>query len=517
MRSPLQHALGRYLTLAIFLALVAWPLIELHAYYFEAPLYTIGDFAANELLVLDAKHFALLHGHYSRVGFFHPGPFYLYAFALGETLFFDLLPLVGSPMAAYSLTTAMLAATALCLYFHVWLRYSNSITGSLLATAVMMACLALAGTHYLTAPWPPVLLATSMVFMVTGLMGWYLLDGRWSLLALFGALQLLHGHASFLGLLPLMLLVTAGLLGVRTVWQHLAALSRSVVIAGMVLTGLFLLPLILNTWSHWPGEWPKYFQQAETQQHIAFADRLRFAVSFLVFGIGGIALAYRPPRKPLAAPADSAALARLGVAIFAGATASLLLFVTRALDDTAHRYLLFWFIPAGALLSAVGLHHVLQLLPRAAATACSLVAGVILACIAARSVPFTMYNFVLGPKLETAYQQAKQLSRDHDKQLRISLDQRQDQVTLWEQALALLAKMKREGAQFACIDPQSWDISFTEWAVCHTAAPDSQLPVTLAHISIPDPDPFKGGGELRLTLEPAIEAPQLAQAGGSSR
>jgi len=89
--------------------LLLWPLLELHAYYFKAPLYTVGDFAANELLVIDAKHFTLLHGHYSRLGFFHPGPYYLYALALGETLSVDLVPLLGSPLAAYSMTPALLA------------------------------------------------------------------------------------------------------------------------------------------------------------------------------------------------------------------------------------------------------------------------------------------------------------------------------------------------------------------------------------------------------------------------
>ena len=420
MHSSFQDKLGKCCAVAILFALLLWPLLELHAYYFEAPLYTVGDFAANELLVIEAKHFTLLHGRYSRVGFFHPGPFYLYALALGETLSVDLVPLLGSPLAAHSMTAALLASLALSLYFYVWFRYSNSILTALLATGVMMSWLTLAGINYLTVPWTPVMLATSMLFLLTGLMGWYLLNGRWILLALFGALQLLHGHASF-----------------------------------------------------------------------------------LAFGLGGIALLYRPARASQSSSPASTALAHVSFAIFIGAGASLLLFVVKAIDETAHRYLLFWFVPAAALLSAAGIDHLLQMLSTAVKAVCSLALGVLLAYIASDSIPVTVYNFVEGPKIESFYQQMKQFSRDSGKQLRISLDGRQNQTILWSQTLAMLAKMKRDESMFACINVPSWDISFTEWARCPDVASVSLIPVTVAYISYIDPSPLKGDGELRLTIDPA--------------
>ena len=503
MRSSFQDRLGKCCAIAILFALLLWPLLELHAYYFEAPLYTVGDFAANELLVIDAKHFTLLHGHYSRLGFFHPGPFFLYALALGETLSIDLVPLLGSPLAAHSMAAALLASLALSLYFYVWFRYSRSILTALLATGVMMSCLTLAGIDYLTVPWTPVMLANSMLFLLTGLMGWYLLNGAWILLALFGALQLIHGHASFLGLLPLMLLVTGGILGFRNVWQRFASLHTGVLLSAVVLISIFLLPLALNTWLHWPGDWPKYFRQADRQQHIDLTDKLQLAASFLAFGLGGIALLYRPARMRQSSSPASTALALVSLAIFIGAGASLLLFVVKAIDDTAHRYLLFWFVPAAALLSAAGIDHLLQMLSAAVKAVCSLALGVLLAFIASDSIPVTVYNFVEGPKIESFYQQMKQLSRDSGKQLRISLDRSQNQTILWSQTLAMLTKMKRDETMFACIDIRSWDISFTEWARCPDVASISLIPVAVAYISYIDPIPLKGAGELRLTIDPA--------------
>jgi hypothetical protein len=515
MHLSFRDALGKCCAVAIFFALLLWPLIVLHDFYFNAPLYTVGDFAANELLVLDAKHFTLLHGHYSRIGFFHPGPYYLYALALGETLFRDIVPLLGSPLAAYSMTAAVLVSLALSLYFYVWFRHSNSILTALLATGLMMSCLTMAGTHYLTAPWTPSMLVASMIFLLTGLMGWYLLGGGWVFLALFGALQLFHGHASFVGLLPVMLFVTAGMIGFRDVWLRLASLQSGVWFSGCVLIGIFLLPLVLNIWLHWPGDWPEYFKQADSQQQIELVDKLRLAASFLAFGLGGVALFYRPAHWRRASSPSAAALVRLSIAIFAGATASLLLFVFKAIDDTAHRYLLFWFVPAGALLSAVGIIHLLQLLPRAARTVGSLALGVLLVYIASDSIPFTAYNFVEGPKIEAFYQQAKQFSRDSGKQLRISLDRNQNQTELWSQTLALLAKMKRDEAVFACIEHTSWDISFTDWAKCPYEASAAQMQVTVAYVSYADPAPLKGDGELRLTPEPDTTMPPL-QPGGST-
>ena len=43
-----------------------------------------GDFAANSLQVLQAKTDIITEGHYSRFGFHHPGPAFLYTLAISE-------------------------------------------------------------------------------------------------------------------------------------------------------------------------------------------------------------------------------------------------------------------------------------------------------------------------------------------------------------------------------------------------------------------------------------------------
>src|SRR5689334_15305486 len=81
---------------------------------FTKVVYEPGDYAANSILAYQAKHFALLTGHYSRVGFFHPGPAFLYVQAAGEWLLHDVTGIAAAPfdgqvMAIMALNAALIA------------------------------------------------------------------------------------------------------------------------------------------------------------------------------------------------------------------------------------------------------------------------------------------------------------------------------------------------------------------------------------------------------------------------
>jgi hypothetical protein len=62
---------------------IAVVLVVRNAYLFTTRVYEDSDFAANSIAVLQAKHFQLLTGNYSRLGFDHPGPAFLYRGASG--------------------------------------------------------------------------------------------------------------------------------------------------------------------------------------------------------------------------------------------------------------------------------------------------------------------------------------------------------------------------------------------------------------------------------------------------
>ena len=61
-------------------------LVARNAFLFSNRYYEIGDQGANSILIEQARHFKLLVGNYSRLGFNHPGPAYLYVQAWGEEL-----------------------------------------------------------------------------------------------------------------------------------------------------------------------------------------------------------------------------------------------------------------------------------------------------------------------------------------------------------------------------------------------------------------------------------------------
>ena len=64
---------------------------------FSLPIREDGDYAANSILVNQAVHFHLLVGNYSREGFNHPGPAFLYIQSFGQDVFYTALHLVPAP------------------------------------------------------------------------------------------------------------------------------------------------------------------------------------------------------------------------------------------------------------------------------------------------------------------------------------------------------------------------------------------------------------------------------------
>src|SRR6218665_1285875 len=121
-----------------------------------------GDFAANSLLVQDAKHFALLKGNYSRMGFNHPGPAILYCLAFGEAVFYDWLPIAGSPFSGQLAGVALYIALWLTLMARICKRYNNSFTASLLFVSLFMVVSTLvpsanAGVDFYMYCWMPLL------------------------------------------------------------------------------------------------------------------------------------------------------------------------------------------------------------------------------------------------------------------------------------------------------------------------------------------------------------------------
>lgn len=218
---------------------------------FGHPVYEAGDPAANSILTLQAKHFALMTGHYSRVGFHHPGPAFFYVQAVGEWLLHDVTGVVpaaynGQAIAIMALNAMLIGLGLTILY--TWVRSAPAVLAAAGITLIFLA----EHPQLVCSTWMPhACFAPFFLYLVTvASVAAGRLRHLW-IMVLAGGL-LVHGHAEFLLLVPLLAL--AALVPQR---RQLLAHRRDVLVASAVLA-LFLLPMVLNVILHWPGEIPQY-------------------------------------------------------------------------------------------------------------------------------------------------------------------------------------------------------------------------------------------------------------------
>jgi hypothetical protein len=218
---------------------------------FTRAIYEAGDPASNSMLTIQAKHFALFTGHYSRVGFHHPGPAFFYVQAAGEWLLHDVTHIVpaaynGQMIAIMALNATLLGLALMILY--TWVGSSATVFTGAAVTLIFLA----EHKQLVCSTWIPyACFAPFLLYLFALASVW---AGRlrhlW-MMVLAGGL-LVHGHAEFLALVPLLAVVA--LIPQR---RSLSSHRRDVLVATGVLA-LFLVPIVLNEILRWPGEIPKY-------------------------------------------------------------------------------------------------------------------------------------------------------------------------------------------------------------------------------------------------------------------
>ncbi len=233
-------------------------------FLFTAHLYEQGDSAADSILIAQAKHFTLLVGNYSREGFNHPGPAYMYVQAVGEYLFLTGLHLVPTAWNADLLSVFALDSAFVALAVGVVYGWTRSVRGAAVCFAVFLA-FAIAHPPIVNSNWMPYLYVPAyMTFMIAAgsvaagrakdawiftLSGWFLI----------------HGHACFLFFVPALTVAVAA----AVLWPRRHRLRASLAcffrrqrgtwIPVAVISAVFLLPIVIDLLLHWPGDFGKYF------------------------------------------------------------------------------------------------------------------------------------------------------------------------------------------------------------------------------------------------------------------
>ena len=239
-------------------------LLVRNRFLFSTRLYEGGDSGANSILIEQAKRFTLLVGNYSREGFHHPGPAYMYVQALGEWLARDVARVVptdwnGQLIAIFALNSAFAAIAVGIVY-----GWTRSVRG---AAACFLAVAAFIAVHpqIINSGWMPcVYVPTFFVFaLAAASVAARRADDLWALTL--SGWFLIHGQASFLFFVPV---ITVSVL-VAVWWPHRRSPRaaarrffrdyRGAWISALVISAVFLLPIAVNLVLHWPGDFGKYF------------------------------------------------------------------------------------------------------------------------------------------------------------------------------------------------------------------------------------------------------------------
>jgi hypothetical protein len=426
-----------------------------------------GDMASNDILRVEAKHFRLFHGHYSLFSFYHPGPIYFQWMALFEWLFVDVFRVFISPQAAHYFSIIVLHVVAFALYLRLWLLWSGSMTISIAALIVTNAVpFTIIGRNYVVSTWPADFYLASSLIVVTGLIGIATRGPSWLPLLVFGLAQLVHGHASFIGLVPIMIVTAATVawMGGRLPDQiyrvdNAIAYVKShplPFIISAAIAVLLTLPMIINTIWAWPGEFPKYFRFP--LRNNSFIAAINYVISFMPMNGLWTLLFLLPPRKFTNAGPAATDYHFVGLLILATAGVPALFYAYRGVYDFGASYLLYWILPfiGAALATAILYFASVFSFGWLRFGLVTLSAVWSLKGYRARTV---LYHDTRSPALTAAAVEMLSSRAVSGEKIVLQLERGvAGWRMVWWETVSILGAMKRSNAHFLCVAPNSWHL-----------------------------------------------------------
>jgi hypothetical protein len=248
-------------------ALVLAVLVVRSRFLFTASFYEQGDAGANSILIQQAMHGTLLIGNYSREGFNHPGPGYMYVQAAGQWLFFYALRLVPTAWNAHRLAVFLLNSAFVAMITGVVYGWTRSLRGAAVCLAVLLGFVA-TEPQILSLDWMPWMYVPAYIAFLVAAASVAAGAARDLWIVTLTGWFLIHGHAGFLFFVPVIL----GAVLVAVVWQRgprasLRALSRPRVwLPVTAISAVFVLPIVVNLALHWPGSFGKYFSYSSSSR-----------------------------------------------------------------------------------------------------------------------------------------------------------------------------------------------------------------------------------------------------------
>jgi hypothetical protein len=491
-------------------ALTLGVLLARNAFLFSTPEYERADMGADSILIEQARRFTLLTGNYSRKGFNHPGPAFLYVESWGESVCWALLHAVpaawnGQLMALYALNAAFAAGVTAVGYG--WLPSPRGA----LAAGAGAACLAAVHPAAFSSDWMPYVYVPPFLLFTVALASTAAGHRQDAWIAALAGWFLIHGHAAFLVIVPAMaaVVVAAGLAR-RVTWGQDRPRWRPPRwrlrewLPATVISALFALPLILQVILHGDGNFARYFAYGSSSSaggHTA-GEVTRFVLWFwwpgadawlapLALALAAAALTARLPSGPARAFCRSLLLT-------AGLAAAMtVLYAATGVDQIDDYYIGYfsWAIPvAVAFVILLALSELLAAgvppatgprVALAVTAAAALAAGAVFAAAPATRTSVTdvdprnpQAGYPTDPALPAAVARMAVLARGRAIVLSFPHNG-------WTDVTGLLVQAERTGVS-ACVADRSWAFLMSAPSICTPAElrtgarmsvyPDDQIP-----------------------------------------
>jgi hypothetical protein len=443
----------------------------------------VGDFAANSLLIQDAKRLHLIYGNYSRVGFNHPGPAILYVLAFGELVFHDWLHLVPSPFSGQLLGGILYNAAWIVLVCALVRRITGALVPALMFTALLVLGAASSAYSIINGIWFPHLYVFPYAAMIVAIAP--LVYGRTDNLKALAVTSgfLINGHASFIPMLGVTLivvlvantLVTRRDRAARILSRAWFARHGADIGAAFGILFLFFVPLLIATVREWPGPLADYLKFGQTNKgnHVAAALkflavywRLGFESKWGLLAVPLLAVFLFKDRHVEPARSDFVRGARALAITFAAATLAVLYYAKAGVDDLSQVYIAIFYYSVPAMCAALVVLYACRAL---GARTGNVAAGVLTVAALAGSWHWVrqapMYEvFYNQPGVVHLYDKLRALPGEG----RIVLDLEQDPRTwgvIWGNTLGLQAYAKRQHVDLVCVN-DNWHISNTKPGKC---------------------------------------------------
>lgn len=444
-----------------------------------------GDSAANAILVDRALGGRQLVGYYSRFGFSHPGPAFIYVEAAGELFFRRWLPISVSSFGAGALAVAALNSALVGWCVAIVVKRSRSIAAGLVLCLCTILVTTWVPSQFSNAWAPSLVLVPFMLMLIAGIA---VAAGHFEHLTALAvsACLLLHGHVSMGPYVAVTaLVVVAATLRRRSSDPAFELPERRDWVPAAAVTALFASPIVLHTVLNWPGELRAYMATGRGSASRIQSTPLD-ATGFWVESLAGSPAQLGMIAASLCALGVLALARRLGpevrLAIWMLVAQMLMLWLYswRVVDDVEFKYL-GWFaagIPVVAVTVATSA-ALIEVDRRLGRSAKRVAGGVIVVGLLIPALGWARLGQG-APSSPVVAELARAAGTDP-----IRIDFEHDD---WPIAVGVLVELNRHGGSACLIDP-TWEFMVTSDMICEgrvgrrvrvsSAAADQQDPAVL--------------------------------------